>query len=120
MRKYTLVFMEQKIGVARLTPIHGAEGEAFFEAVDDDAAQLHVRENFLPRLKNCVQAELSSMAIIAGASGSRSRLIDDSLDNPHFQEAYIRYDHATEQLEVDYVSTRTGMLPVGAYKRSMM
>ena len=46
-----------------------------------------------------------------------ARLIDDSLENPHFQETYIRYDARTKQLEVDFVSTATSLLPP-AYKRS--
>ncbi len=119
MRKYTLVFMEQKIGVPRLTPMPGPEGEVSFEAVDDDAAQAYVCEHFAQQLQNCVRAELSSMAIVRDASGSKSRLIDDSLDNPHFQECYIRYDARAKRLEVDFVSTSTCMLPP-AYKRQMV
>jgi hypothetical protein len=118
MRKYTLIFMEQKIAAPRLTPIAGPAGEVCFDAVDDDVAQAYVREHFMPQLQDCVRAELSSMAIVRDASGS-SRLIDDSLANPHFQETYIRYDGRSKQLEVDFVSTTTGMLP-SAYKRSKM
>ena len=103
MRKYTLVFMEQKIGLPRLTPI---------EAADDEAAQGYVREHFLQRLQNCVRAELSSLAIVPEARGSKSRLIDDSLENPHFQESYIRYDARSKRIEIDFVSTATGLLPV--------
>jgi hypothetical protein len=116
LRKYTLVFMEQKIGVPRLTPIPGIEGEVSFEAADDDDALAHVREQFAQRLQNCARGELSSMAIARGALGA-TRLVDDSLENPHFQEAYIRYDARTKQLEVDFVSTTTNVLPP-AYKRS--
>jgi hypothetical protein len=119
MRKYTLVFMEQKIGVPRLTPIAGPGGEVSFDAVDDDAAQSYVREHCVQQLQECVRAELSSMAIVRNASGQTDRLIDDSLDNPHFQEAYIRYDVRTKQLEVDFVSTATGLLPP-TYKRVRM
>jgi hypothetical protein len=108
--------MEQKIGVARLTPIPGPEGEASFEAADDDDAQLHVRKHFVSRLQNCVRGELSSMAVTREASGV-TRLIDDSLENPHFQETYIRYDARTKQIEIDFVSTATNLLPAG-YKRS--
>jgi hypothetical protein len=116
MRKYTLIFMEQRIGVPRLTPIPRPEGEVSFDAVDDDVAQAYVGEHFMPQLQSCVRAELSSMAIVRDASGS-SRLIDDSLANPHFQETYIRYDGRSKQLEIDFVSTTTGLLP-SSYKRS--
>ena len=116
MRKYTLVFMEQNIGVPRLTPIPGPEGDASFEAADDDDAQAHVRKHFMQRLQKCVRGELSSMAIVRDASGA-ARLIDDSLQNPHFQEAYIRYDARSKQLEVDFVSTATTLLPTDS-KRS--
>jgi hypothetical protein len=117
MRKYTLVFMEQKIGVPRLTPIAGPEGEVSFAAVDDDEAQAYVREHCAQRLQQCVRGELSSMAIVSDGAGTR--LIDDSLENPHFHEAYIRFDARSKQLEVDFVSTATVMLP-GGYKRSAM
>jgi hypothetical protein len=103
--------MEQKIGVPRLTPIAGAEGEASFEAADDDEAQAHVCKHFAQRLQSCVRGELSSMAITRDASGKIIQLIDDSLENPHFQEAYIRYDARTQQLEVEFVSTATSLLP---------
>ena len=116
MRKYTLLFMEQKIGVPRLTPIAGPEGEACFEAADDDDAQAHVRKHFMQRLQKCVRAELSSMAIVRDAAGV-ARLSDDSLENPHFQEAYIRFDARSKQLEIDFVSTATNLLPA-TYKRS--
>jgi hypothetical protein len=119
MRKYSLVFLEQKIGVPRLTPIPGPEGEKSFEAPDDEAALAHACEHFQAQVKNCVRAELSSMAIVPDSSGSAIRLVDDSLQNPHFQEAYIRYDARAQRLEVDFVSTATGMLP-GTYKRSSM
>jgi hypothetical protein len=116
LRKYTLVFMEQNIGVPRLTPIAGPEGDVSFEAADDDDAQAHVHKHFMQRLQKCVRGELSSMAIVHDPSGA-ARLIDDSLENPHFQEAYIRYDARSKQLEVDFVSTTTSLLPL-AYKRS--
>jgi hypothetical protein len=115
MRKYTLVFMEQKIGVPRLTPIPGPSGEESFESADDDIALAHVRGQFAERVQNCVRAELSSMAIVADASGGGTRLVDDSLANPHFQETYIRYDARTGRLEVDFVSTVTGFIP-GVYR----
>jgi hypothetical protein len=116
LRNYTLLFMEQKIGIPRLTPVPGPEGEVSFEAADDDNAMAHVLEHFAQRLQNCVRGELTSMAIVRDASGA-TRLIDDSLENPHFQETYIRYDAHTKQLEVDFVSTATSLLPP-AYKRS--
>ena len=119
MRKYSLVFMEQTLGVSRLTPIPGPEGEVSFDAEDDEAAYVHVREHFLERVQKCVRAELSSMAIVQDSSRSGSRLIDDSLANPHFQEAYIRYDARTKQLEIDFVSTATGMLPFSLKCSSM-
>jgi hypothetical protein len=103
--------MEQKIGVPRLTPIPGPGGEVCFDAADDDMALAYVREHCTQQLQNCVRAELSSMAIVRGASGAARRLIDDSLDNPHFQDSYIRYNVRTGQLEVDFVSTTTAMLP---------
>jgi hypothetical protein len=108
--------MEQKIGVSRLTPIPGSEGEVSFEAADDDEALAHVRKHFVQRLQNCVRGELSSMAIARDAAGA-GRLIDDSLENPHFQETYIRYDARSKQLEVDFVSTATSLLPP-VYKRA--
>src|SRR5580658_8444432 len=107
MRKYSLVFMEQKIGVPRLTPIPGPEGEESFEAADDEAALAHACEHFRAQVKNCVRAELSSMAIVPDASGSGARLVDDSLENPHFQETYIHYDARTQRLEADFISTAT-------------
>jgi hypothetical protein len=113
MRKYTLVFMEQKIGVPRLTPIAGASGEESFEATDDEAALAYVCGRFVQRVQHCVRAELSSMAIVMDAPGHGTRLVDDSLENPHFHETYIRYDARTSQLEVDFVSTATGLLPGG-------
>jgi hypothetical protein len=116
LRKYTLAFMEQKIGVPRLTPIPGPEGEASFEASDDDEAIGQVRQHFADRLQTCVRGELSSMALVRDASGA-ARFVDDSLENPHFQETYIRYDVRTKQIEVDFVSTATSLLPP-AYKRS--
>ncbi len=117
MRKYTLVFMEQKIGTPRLTPIPGPGGEESFEAADDDAALAYVSGRFTERVQHCVRAELSSMAMVADAPGRGTRLVDDSLENPHFQETYIRYDARTGQLQVDFVSTATGLLP-GAYGRA--
>ncbi len=116
MRKYTLLFMEQKIGVPHLTPIPGAAGEESFESTDDDAALAYVCGRFAQRIQNCIRAELSSMAIVEGASGG-TRLVDDSLENPHFQETYIRYDARTRQLEVDFDSTATGFMPSG-YRRA--
>jgi hypothetical protein len=110
MRKYTLLFMEQKIGVPHLTPIPAPEGEACFEAADDDEALAIVRERFTQRVQGCARAELSSMAIVADASGRGTRLVDDSLENPYFQETYIRYDPHTRQLEIDFVSTATGLI----------
>jgi hypothetical protein len=115
MRKYSLVFMEQKIGVPRLTPIPGPSGEESFESADDDTALAYVREHFEQRVQDCVRAELSSMAMVADASGRGTRLVDDSLANPHFQETYIRYDARTGQLEADFVSTVTGFIP-GVYR----
>jgi hypothetical protein len=111
--------MEQKLGVSRLTPIPGPEGEVSFEAEDDDQAQAYVRTHFLHRLQNCVRAELSSMAIVHDSSGSVTRLIDDSLMNPYFQEAYIRYDARSKQIEIDFVSTTTSML-ISAFERTAM
>jgi hypothetical protein len=111
--------MEQRIGVPRLTPIPGPEGESSFEAPDDDAALTHACDHFYTQVKNCVRAELSSKAIVPGSSGSGTRLVDDALENPHFQEAYIQYDPRTDRLQVDFVSTATGILPA-AYKRSAM
>jgi hypothetical protein len=104
--------MEQTIGGRRLTPMAGPGGEESFEAADDDAALAYVSARFAPRVKDCVRAELSSMAIVADAAGG-TRLVDDALENPHFQETYIRYDARTRQLEVDFVSTVTGLIPSG-------
>ena len=117
MRKYTLVFMEQKIGVPRLTPIPGPDGEESFQAADDDAALAHVGAQFTQRVQNCARAELSSMAIVADASGRGTRIVDDSLQNPHFHEICIRYDARTKQLEVDFDSTATGLI-LDRYRRA--
>jgi len=111
--------MEQRIGVPRLTPIAGSEGEQTFDARDDEDALAHACEHFYSQIKNCVRAELSSKAIVPSSSGSGTRLVDDSLENPHFHEAYIHYDARADRLQVDFVSTVTGILP-GTYKRSAM
>jgi len=107
--------MEQRIGVPRLTPIPGPGGEESFEAADDDAALAYVCGRFAQRVQHCVRAELSSMAIVVEAPGGGTRLLDDSLENPHFHDTYIRYDARTSRLEVDFVSTATGLLP-SAYR----
>ncbi len=117
MRRYTLVFMEQKIGMPHLTPIPGSAGEESFDSTDDDAALAYVCGRFMQRVQNCVRAELSSMAIVTDASGHGVKLVDDSLENPHFQETYIRYDARSRQLQVDFVSTATGLVS-SAYRRA--
>jgi hypothetical protein len=108
--------MEQKIGMPHLTPIPGPGGEESFEAADDDAALAYVCGKFVQRIQDCVRAELSSMAVVADASGG-TRLVDDSLENPHFQETYISYNARTKQLEIDFVSTATGLMPA-SYRRA--
>jgi|HubBroStandDraft_3_1064219.scaffolds.fasta_scaffold389772_1 hypothetical protein len=110
MRKYIIVFMEQTIGVKRLTQIPGPEGEAWFESRDDDDALAYVSAHFLPQVRNCVRAELTSMAIVPSTAGEPPRLVDDSLKNPHFHEFYIKYNPRTKLLEVDFESTVTGLV----------
>jgi hypothetical protein len=111
MRKYIIMFMEQRIGVKRLTQIPGPEGQAWFEARDDDDALAHVSAHFMPQVRSCVRAELTSMAIMPGAAGGPPRFVDDSLENPHFHEFYIRYNPRTKLLDVDFESTITSLLP---------
>jgi hypothetical protein len=114
-----VVFMEQVIGVPRLTPLDGDEGIASFPAVDDESAVAHITAHFIDRLKTCVRAELSSMhlendpAAIAGA-----RLVDDSHSNPHFQDTYVKYNSATKSVDVDFDATRTALfvdLPASSF-----
>ncbi|HEY1314722.1 MAG TPA: hypothetical protein VGE92_12630 [Steroidobacteraceae bacterium] len=110
MRKYIIVFMEQRMGVKRLTQIPGPEGEAWFESRDDDDALAYVSAHFLQQVRTCVRAELTSMAIVPSNPGAPPRLVDDSLENPHFHEFYIRYNSRTKLLEVDFESTVTGLV----------
>jgi hypothetical protein len=116
MRKYTVVFMEQRLGINRLMPISGPEGQASFEAVDDDQALAFVAEHLTHRVSTCARAELSSMAMVP-THGGGVRLVDDSLENPHFHEFYIKYDPRTQKLEVDFESTLTGLIPASRTAR---
>jgi hypothetical protein len=110
MRRYIIVFMEQTIGVKRLTQIPGDEGEAWFECRDDDEALAYVSAHFFQRVRSCARAELTSMAIVPSPAGAGARLVDDSLENPHFHEFYIRHNSRTKLLEVDFESTVTGLI----------
>lgn len=111
MRQYTLVFMEQRIGAPRPTPIPGPPGVAMFAAADEDAALDYIREHFVERVKACVRADLSSLKIVTdpAASGGK-RLVDDTHASPQFQDTYVRFDPATKTVEVDWESTRTALI----------
>jgi hypothetical protein len=110
MRQYTLVFMEPRIGIAELQPVEGDAGVVHFVAQTDDAAVDYVAEHFVERLKNCARAELSSLRIMTDpAANNGSRLVDDSLANPHFQDTYLKYNSQTKSVEVDFESTRTAL-----------
>ena len=119
MRQYTLVFMEQRIGAPQPTPVGGHQGFATFNAADDDAALAYITEHLVGRLKNSTRADLSSLKIVedAAASGG-TRLVDDTHANPQFQETYVRFNPATQSVEVDWESTRTSLLPDASAVRS--
>jgi len=105
------MFMELELGSTRLTTVEGPDGMASFTASDDDAALAFVAAHLLERLKHCARAELSSMQIVPDpTSASGTRLVDDSHANPYAQESYLKYDAATNTVEVDWESTRTALL----------
>jgi hypothetical protein len=108
MRQYTVVFMEQRIGVPGLRPLEGDQGVATFMALDDERALAHIGAHLLERLRSCARAELSSMHIMKDptANGGQ-RLVDDTHANPRFQDTYVKYNVATKAVEVDWDSTRT-------------
>jgi hypothetical protein len=109
-RQYTVVFMEQVIGVPRLTPLDGDAGIATFAAADDESAVAHIAAHFIDRLKASVRAELSSMHLESDPSVSEgTRLVDDSHSNPHFQDTYVKYNPATKSVDVDFDATRTAL-----------
>jgi hypothetical protein len=110
-RKYTVLFMEQTIGPAHLSQIPGDEGIASFDAADDDAALAYLTDHLTGQLRNCVRAELSSMAIVPDTTSSGgTRVVDDSHENPYFQEMYVKYDARTKNIDVDFESTQTALL----------
>ena len=118
MRKYTVLFMEQRIGRTYLSQVPGAEGVASFDAADDDAALAYLPDHLTRQMTNCVRAELSSMAIISDTTSSGgTRIVDDSLKNPYFQEMYVKYDAKTKQVEVDFESTKTALIADAAVLR---
>lgn len=103
--------MEQRIGVARLTPVDGAAGRASFPAADDDAALVHIEQHFIDRLKGCIRAELSSMRIVVDpATPGGTRFLDDSHSNPSFHDSYVKFNAVTRSVEVEFESTRTALL----------
>jgi hypothetical protein len=103
--------MEQTIGPPRLSQIPGEDGIASFDAVDDDAALAYLADRLTRQLRTCVRAELSSMAIVPDtASSGGTRVVDDSHENPYFQEMYVKYDARTKKIEVDFESTQTALL----------
>ena len=120
MRQYSLVFMEQRLGAKRLSPLGGAQGVASFAARDDEAALAHISEHFVERLKSCARAELSSLLIVQDAGGTAApRLVDDTHANPQFQDTYVKYDPVAKVVEFDWESTRTVMianLPTGVVR----
>jgi len=108
MRQYTLVFMEQRIGMARLTPINGEAGSATFPALDEESAIFYIQQHLIDRLKNCVRGDLSSMRIVRDPTASNGiRLVDDSHANPNYQDIYVRYNPVSKAVDVDWDSTRT-------------
>jgi hypothetical protein len=111
MRHYTLVFMEQRIGIAHLSPVEGDFGRTSFAALDDEAALVHINEHWLDALRLCVRAELSSMRIASGGqAGSDLKLLDDSHSNPNVQDSYVIYNTTTKTADIDFESTRTALL----------
>ena len=108
MRRYTLVFMEQRMGVSRLTPMEGESGSASFAAMDDEEALAFINDQLLERLRQCARGELSSLRMVPdpGAPGG-VRLVDDTHANPHFQDSYVRYNGRLNAAELDFDSTRT-------------
>jgi hypothetical protein len=117
-RKYTVLFMEQRIGRTHLTQISGEDGVAAFEAADDDAALAYLTDHLTRQLTTCVRAELSSMAIVPDpASSGGTRVMDDSLENPYFQDFYVKYDAKTKAIDVDFESTQTALMADAALLR---
>jgi hypothetical protein len=117
-RKYTVLFMEQRIGRTYLSQVSGEDGIASFDAADDDAALAYFADHLTRQMTNCVRAELSSMAIIADTTSSGgTRVVDDSLENPYFQEMYVKYDPRTKKIEVDFESTKTALIADAAVLR---
>lgn len=111
MRQYTLVFMEQRIGLQRPTPIDGESGVACFRAGDDDAALEYITLHLLERLKQCARADLSSLRIIEDSSSDTGhRLVDDTHANPRYQDVYVKYDAVTGRAQADWESTRTAFV----------
>jgi hypothetical protein len=47
-----------------------------------------------------------------------TRLVDDSHENPEFQETTVRYNPTTKTVEVDFESTRTAVMNDLAVLRS--
>jgi hypothetical protein len=110
MRRYSLVFMEQRIGTAQLQAAPGEGGCTSFTAVDDEAALAYIGEHCIERLKTCVRAELSSLLIVPSPTSTDGiRLVDDTHGNPRFQDTYVRYNAATRGVEMDWDSTRTSL-----------
>jgi hypothetical protein len=111
MRRYTLIFMEQRMGVARLTPVEGEDGSVSFTAPDDEAALAHINQQFIGPLQRCVRGELSSLRMVPDSKAAGgTRFVDDSHANPHFQDSYVKYNHATKLAELDFDSTRTALM----------
>jgi hypothetical protein len=118
LRKYTVLFMEQRIGRSYLSQVPDEEGIASFNAADDDAALAYLPGHLTRQMTNCVRAELSSMAIISDPTSSGgTREVDDSLENPHFQDMHVKYDAKTKQVEVDFESTKTALIADSAVLR---
>jgi hypothetical protein len=110
--------MEQRIGRTYLSQVPGEDGFASFDAADDDAALAYLADHLTRQMTNCVGAELSSMAIMQDtASSGGTRVVDDSLENPYFQDLYVKYDAKTKKLEVDFESTKTALIADAAVLR---
>jgi len=119
MRQYTLVFMEQRIGAPRPTPVPGHAGVAMFTAEDEEAALEYIKENLIERVKDCIRADLSSLKIVPDpAANGGTRLVDDTHASPQFQDTYVRFNAATKTIEADWESTRTTLISDLAVARS--
>lgn len=110
--------MQRPAGHASRTPVVATGDVATFIAADDDAALAYVREHHFEQISKCERAELSSMRIVSDAQAPNGfRLVDDSHQNPHFQDTYVRFNPVMKTLEIDFESTRTALIADAAVLR---